>query len=364
MTSTEAARKTGSRAAAARGLGIIGLCAGAFTALSTALPGPDGLDRAGVLLVCAATVVCALAMWLPVWARVPERATLVMVPLALVLIAIHNVVGAVDPFRYGVFYLLLFVWIGMYHRPGTALLAAVPTTASYAWPLLSAGDLEALSTAAYAVPMYVLVGEVLSRRSTALEQAQARLHRMAHVDTLTRLPNRRALLDLLDDACRERSGAAIAFLDLDRFKSVNDRLGHAVGDALLVAVAGALDGASRKDDVAARLAGDEFAVLLAGPLPPSDAEALGARLRCAIEEAARTIAPDAGVAASVGIAWCTREPGAVLHAADQAMYAAKRTGRGVVVEADPAETTPARAATSLDHSAERAAVPGEGLPAG
>jgi hypothetical protein len=77
-----------------------------------------------VLIVCGATALCSLVMSLPWWRRLGVRATLAMVPVALTLIAVHNSVGSVDPFRYGVFYLLLFVWIGMYHRPGTALLAA------------------------------------------------------------------------------------------------------------------------------------------------------------------------------------------------------------------------------------------------
>jgi diguanylate cyclase (GGDEF)-like protein len=321
-------------APAARGLSVIGLCAAGFTALSTALPGPEGLDRTGVLLVCAVTTVCALAMRLPLWARLGDRTTLVMVPVALAMIAAHNSVSAVDPFRYGVFYLLLFVWIGMYHRPGTALLAAVPTVASYAWPLVAGGNHEALSTAVYAVPMYVLVGEILSRRSTALGEAQSRLHRLAHVDSLTGLPNRRAFLDLLAGACDGDATRrpAVAFLDLDRFKAVNDRLGHAAGDALLVSVSSALASALRRGDVAARLAGDEFAVLLAGPLDRADAEAIGRRLRTAIGVAAHDAAPDVGVAASIGIAWCAGRPEEVLHRADEAMYAAKRNGRGVVLD--------------------------------
>ena len=167
---------TGSARAAARGLSVIGLAASGFTALSTVLPGPQGLDRAGVVLVCLATALSALFMRLPFWTRLPLRSTLVMVPVALVLISVHNAIGAVDPFRYGVFYLLLFVWIGMYHRPRTALAAAIPTLVSYAVPLVAAGQVVSLSTAAYAVPMYVVVGEVLARRSTALGEAQARLH--------------------------------------------------------------------------------------------------------------------------------------------------------------------------------------------
>jgi diguanylate cyclase (GGDEF)-like protein len=250
-----------------------------------------------------------------------------------VLIAVHNTVGAVDPFRYGVFYLLLFVWIGMYHRPGTALVAGVPTLASYAWPLVAAGEAVHLSTAVYAVPMFVVVGEVIARRSAALGEAQARLHALAHSDPLTGLPNRRAFLDALapDRIGRAGDAPAIAFLDLDRFKHVNDRLGHAVGDALLQAVAEAIATASRAGDLAARLAGDEFAVLLRGALTPAEAEAVGRRLDAAVAEAAERVAPGAGVRASVGIAWCGDDAERALDRADAAMYRSKREGSGIVL---------------------------------
>jgi hypothetical protein len=151
--------------AAARGLGVIGLCAAAFTALATFLPGPDGFDRVGVLLVCAATALCSLVMWLPWWQRFGVRVTLAMVPVALTLIAVHNSVGAVDPFRYGVFSLLLFVWIGVYHRPGTALLAAAPTLVSYA----------AADRAGASVGIALCTGgpdEVLARADAAMYRAK------------------------------------------------------------------------------------------------------------------------------------------------------------------------------------------------
>ena len=323
----------GSGRAAARGLGVIGLCAAGFTALATFLPGPDGLDHVGVLLVCLATALCSLVMWVPWWRKLPLRATLVMVPVALALIAAHNSVGAVDPFRYGVFYLLLFVWIGMYHRPGTALAAGVPALVSYAVPLVAAGQLTSLSTAVYAVPMYVVVGEVIARRSSALGEAKSRLDRLAHSDALTGLPNRRAFLARA--ALAEAEGAAVAFLDLDRFKAANDRFGHATGDALLQAVAAAITSACRDGDVAARLAGDEFAVLLRAPLTAADALEVGGRIRAATQAAAERVAPGAGVRASVGIARCEAGAEDALDRADAAMYRAKRDGSGVVL-AEPA----------------------------
>jgi diguanylate cyclase (GGDEF)-like protein len=317
---------------AARGLGIIGLCAAGFTALAILLPAPAGFDRVGVLLVCVATALASLVMFLPWWQRLGVRATLVMVPVALVLISVHNLLGAVDPFRYGVFYLLLFVWIGMYHPPRTALLAGIPTLVSYGVPLMASGDHVALATAVYAVPMYVVVGELLARRSSALGQAQERLHVLAHSDALTGLPNRRAFLDHVRAAQAGSDGPpAVAFLDLDGFKAVNDRLGHASGDALLQAVAEAITSVCRAGDLAARLAGDEFAVLLSAPISPSEAAAVGDRLRGAISAAAERVAPGLGVGVSVGIARSEGGPDEVLAGADAAMYRAKRNRLGVVL---------------------------------
>jgi diguanylate cyclase (GGDEF)-like protein len=317
---------------AARGLGVIGLCAAGFTALAILLPAPEGFDRVGVLLVCVVTALASLVMFLPWWQRRGVRATLVMVPVALVLISVHNALGAVDPFRYGVFYLLLFVWIGMYHPPWTALVAGVPTTVSYAVPLIASGNHVALATAVYAVPMYVVVGELLARRSSALGQAQERLHVMAHSDALTGLPNRRAFLDAVRTAPAGPDGPpAVAYLDLDGFKLVNDRLGHATGDALLQAAAEAITSASRAGDLAARLAGDEFAVLLAAPISPAEATAVGNRLRQAVGAAAERVAPGLAVQVSVGIARCDGGPEDVLARADAAMYRAKRDRHGVVL---------------------------------
>lgn len=315
---------------AARGLGVIGLLSSAFTSTATFLPTDPGVDLVGVRVVCAATAACALAMFLPWWDRLPLRGTLAMVPISLLLISLHNHLGGDDPFRYGIFYLALFVWIGMYHRPGTALLAAPPTLASYVVPLWVAGEDYAGWTAAYAVPMYVAVGEALARRSAALLRAQDRLDQLAHTDGLTGLPNRRSFLATARtamDAPRSAGGSgAIAFIDLDSFKSVNDRDGHAAGDLLLQATALALRDAVRPGDVVARLAGDEFAVLLAGPITEREADAVSLRLREAVRAVADRTAPGLGVGASIGLAWCRDgDLEATLAAADGAMYEAKRT---------------------------------------
>jgi diguanylate cyclase (GGDEF)-like protein len=165
---------------------------------------------------------------------------------------------------------------------------------------------------------------------------EAHLRRLAEIDELTGLPNRRAFLATLDDHLasrrREDGRGALLVLDLDHFKLLNDTLGHAVGDRLLVNAARAMQERLRSTDVVARLAGDEFAVLL----PRADegeaervAEALAGRLR---EEVVPT--PQGGmrqVSASIGVVSLTGGAGAnaarALRYGDHAMYAAKSAGR-------------------------------------
>ncbi len=163
---------------------------------------------------------------------------------------------------------------------------------------------------------------------------EAEIRRLAHIDPLTGLPNRRSfaesLAERLGPAARHPGRLALIMLDLDRFKPVNDTLGHAMGDALLRRVAGRLASATREGDLLARLGGDEFAVL-ADVAGAAEAEALADRL---IEVARRPYAIDGHVleiGASAGIALAPadgRTPDALAQSADIALYAAKEAGRG------------------------------------
>ncbi|HET8949458.1 MAG TPA: EAL domain-containing protein [Solirubrobacteraceae bacterium] len=162
--------------------------------------------------------------------------------------------------------------------------------------------------------------------------ASRRLRHQALHDDLTDLPNRTLLYDRMEDAlsAAERGGepAALLLVDLDRFKEVNDTLGHDTGDRLLEEVAARLQGVVRRGDTLARLGGDEFAVLLRGLPDRGMAAELAGRLQDAI---ARPFTLDGVVAvldASIGIAHCP-EHGTDVHTlvqrADVAMYDAKRS---------------------------------------
>jgi diguanylate cyclase (GGDEF)-like protein len=164
----------------------------------------------------------------------------------------------------------------------------------------------------------------------------ALLQRSLH-DELTQLPRRALLLDRLAAALAQRSrsqdAGALLFVDLDRFKQINDKLGHAAGDAVLCAVAERLRSMVRDSDTVARLGGDEFVVLLPRLSGPGDAAAVGDKLLQALSRPVLFRGQGVQVAASIGIAHFgdrAESAAGLLERADAAMYAAKAAGRGRV----------------------------------
>lgn len=170
---------------------------------------------------------------------------------------------------------------------------------------------------------------------TEKRRAEARIAHMAHHDALTGLPNRVLFRDHLADAVvrQARSGeAALLFcLDLDKFKIVNDTLGHAVGDALLTAAATRLAGCLRSEDIVARFGGDEFAILVRRADSPALLQGLTARI---LEELARPFRlddQDCHIGTSIGVAFLPQDgsdPETLLRNADLALYRAKADGGG------------------------------------
>lgn len=175
---------------------------------------------------------------------------------------------------------------------------------------------------------------------------QERFSYLALHDSLTGLRNRSAFLDLLGRALhrRDRHGRplAVCFLDLDEFKLVNDRLGHAAGDALLVSVAERLQRAMRPGDECARLGGDEF-VAACEDVSLDHAGLLAERLKAAIVKPVTIDGQELSVMASVGVV-VVHSPGLspqhVVREADAAMYVAKRLGRSHVRLAEPEDGPP------------------------
>ncbi len=178
------------------------------------------------------------------------------------------------------------------------------------------------------------------------EMEQILFHK-AHHDDLTGLPNRLLFATRLEGALAEvdrDGGFAVLFADLDRFKVVNDTLGHSAGDHVLQAVACRLRQSVRPQDTVARLGGDEFAILLAGLPRPELAESTAARIREALLAPIRVAGRDLSVGSSIGIVRGRadhRTPDAVLREADLAMYEAKAAGRGRAATYSPDAHGPA-----------------------
>ncbi len=178
---------------------------------------------------------------------------------------------------------------------------------------------------------------------TERQRHEADLAHAANHDSLTGLPNRNLLGELMRQLFarseRQRSSVAVCYLDLDGFKPINDRHGHAVGDDVLVEMARRLQHMVRSSDVVARLGGDEFVVLLEGLGEPDE---LQARLHDMIAGLARPIvfrSCTVGVTASIGVTLFPRDsadPDTLLRHADQAMYEAKAGGRNRFKLFDPA----------------------------
>jgi diguanylate cyclase (GGDEF)-like protein/PAS domain S-box-containing protein len=164
---------------------------------------------------------------------------------------------------------------------------------------------------------------------------EAKIRHLAHHDALTDLPNRSLLQDrltrALDDAAQSGDRMAILYLDLDRFKPVNDVLGHAGGDALLIAVSGRLVAELRSRDTVARVGGDEFVIVATDVRDLDRVSALATRLIQQISQPFQIEGRQAEIGVSIGVAIYPDDgitPETLLRAADTAMYRAKEEKRG------------------------------------
>ncbi len=171
----------------------------------------------------------------------------------------------------------------------------------------------------------------LNRR---LEEARARARKQALTDPLTGLWNRRAMLDLLETliAARTPEPFALMQIDLDHFKKVNDTLGHAAGDHVLRRVAKILRSETRREDLVARVGGDEFVLIFRSVTDPKDIDAIARRIIARLEEPIPFEGHECRISASIGTTFSrhyTRlDVDRMLEDADRATYASKRAGRG------------------------------------
>jgi diguanylate cyclase (GGDEF)-like protein len=201
----------------------------------------------------------------------------------------------------------------------------------YGTSLIAAAALCVLIGFAFMVPTVAWY-----RRTKEKQHADRRIRFLAHHDALTGLPNRAQLFELLEDALksvRPGSGLAVHFVDIDRFKEVNDTFGHDGGDFLLKTIAERMRAAVRDDDMIARLGGDEFVVVQAGVQGRETVEAFADRLTAALTLPMPFKDDQILASVSVGVAIAPADgmtPDRLLKSADLALYKAKADGRNCV----------------------------------
>jgi len=200
----------------------------------------------------------------------------------------------------------------------------------------------------------------------AKREAEDRLKHQALTDELTGLPNRRSLSERLalslSIAQRQELILALLYIDLDGFKLVNDSLGHAVGDLLLIQVAQRLQAGIRRSDTLARLGGDEFTVILTTIRTPKEAEKIAASLLDALSEQFIIDGHKISVGASIGVSLCPKDavdPMILLQQADSAMYASKGSGKNQIRRFTPELGSSVRERLSLDNQLRGAIERGE-----
>jgi diguanylate cyclase (GGDEF)-like protein len=265
--------------------------------------------------------------------------------------AIIAVIGLLDyetgpDIGFSLFYLIPVAVCGWFGGVGPAVIVACFAGACWLAADLGWRDAETTTIAVSAwnaftrFVIYVSEGvfiALLRRDREQLQRLAARESALARTDSHTGLPNVRAFLERaereIDTARRKGRPLCALYVDLDNFKLINDRLGHAAGDALLEEVARILGEAVGERDFAARIGGDEFALLLCCETDPQAAQELGAQLTERIRALA-SVYGDLGFGATIGIACFKSAPDnaeELLRTADGAMYEGKMMGKGRVV---------------------------------
>ncbi len=314
----------------ARSLAYLFISGGGLSLVWLALPHTAAADDLNVLIPSLIAVGWGFVLIVGM-DRIPMWMLKATISLATVVITWAMVANHQD----GSVYVLYYLWATLYAYCFFSRAQAVFQTAlvgiAYAAVLVVQRETWTAEIARWLLTMATLAvaGMLVRYLSETLR------HRSLH-DPLTGLPNRRLFLKELHRALRDAAASpdagrpAVAFLDLDRFKFVNDSLGHHVGDLLLAAVAPRLAATVRPGDLLARFGGDEFAVLCTGLADEQAAIGLAERLNGALHQPV-PIADDAlHVTASVGVALAprgSRDAEGLLRDADVAMYRAKELGR-------------------------------------
>ncbi|MBV9593728.1 MAG: GGDEF domain-containing protein [Actinobacteria bacterium] len=292
--------------------------AGLLTSATSPLLRLTADDRLATVLAAGGLLALAVLSFLVPWTRLPRATTLgfpliVWTSLAVVGLTTHGLTSV-----YTGLYALCFAYLGLHHRPGLGAAFAPFVIACYV-AAFGGWSAQLLPRLLIAITVWLLLAELLSamlRRQRALTEE---LRRAAHIDPLTAVPNRR---DLDLRLTSTRVGDTIVVCDLDDFKQLNDRLGHAEGDRVLADFGRLLRTCLRGEDYAARFGGEEFVLVLTGT-EVGAAERLLARLA----QRWSLLRPDVTFSAGAATCRADRTTAETLVAADDCLYQAKAAGR-------------------------------------
>ncbi len=324
----------------AKVLAVLFAAGASLAALTVALPHPTRTNELGLLVIVAnaylvAGILYTQAAKLPAWTLQPTLAW------GSTLITGVAYFSGESPSPLVFFYLWVFLYASYFFTSGQAAIQIVYVGVAY-------GALLAARPPVGGLPVWWLVGMgtllvgamVIIAMRARVELLIARLYDAARTDPLTKLSNRRGFREMLDLELERarRSGSAMGVLvgDLDDFKDVNDHSGHQVGDLALQRVARLLCEGKRQVDAAARVGGEEFA-LIVPDTGRDNAFALAERLRRALHDEFASDPTPLTISFGLSVYPEHGETAAsLLHAADQALYAAKESGRNRTVRHSPA----------------------------
>ncbi len=333
------------RELAGRAAGALYLTGALTASLIPFLPGTTTSHRAGIATIAGLSALWGIACFTVVpWQRVPalvsHLSTGMGFPIAALLVAWTG--GAHSPAK--LYLLFIVVYAAYFYAVREAVPYIVGSVVVTALPVLydpTAVEHGFVAELAIIGPSYLLLGGMISAGKRVMIDLREQAQELSLHDSLTGLPNRRALIERLE----ERVGAgpvALLLTDLDGFKDANTMYGHPVGDEVLRQTADALVRATREDDLVARLGGDEFAIVVSTP----NAQTLGAlseRVLAEVRTAGDTLElPDLHVTASAGWAMYPADAESVedlMAAADLALRSSKVSGKDRV--SSPLDWAPA-----------------------
>jgi diguanylate cyclase (GGDEF)-like protein len=298
------------------------------------IPGGPGYHRLTVLAADVAVLVAGALFRSRLASNLSGYRSLVVPVVGLGLLAACNADGLLSPVTLGVCFVSIFLWIGQWHPPGTSIRFSPVALAAYLLPYWFGAPSPAGSKASVVlvIGVSIVVAEVVARQARSVGLAQARqdealeaVARASRTDDLTGVGNRRLGNQLLE--CLGSSDAVIV-IDVDHFKTVNDRYGHSRGDQLLQDLGAFLACQIEQPEAVARMGGEEFLIVV-----KEAGQVYGTAYAQHLVETWRSMQPLASISAGVAVHLTGHSPSQTYAQADGALYRAKASGRDKAIAA-------------------------------